>query len=81
MWPRTESHSTITVNGSLAPSAGVITFDLADDCLYIRPTAGTYEYIRDYSGTLDVKLAGAVGDGVTDDSAAIQTAINSLLAG
>ena len=74
-------NAAITVNGSLAPSAGVITFDLADDCLYIRPTAGTYEYIRDYSGTLDVKWAGAVGDGVTDDSAAIQTAINSLLAG
>lgn len=49
--------------------------DTDDGALTIAPTTGSGRYKRIYSGPIDVRWFGAVGDGVTDDTAAITSAI------
>lgn len=45
-----------------------------DGALTIAPTVGSGRFKRIYSGPLDVRWFGAVGDGVTDDTTACQAA-------
>lgn len=42
-----------------------------------KPSSTTGRWLRQYSGALNVKWFGALGDGVTSDSAAIQDVINA----
>lgn len=49
--------------------------DTDDGALTIAPTTGSGRYKRIYTGPIDVRWFGAVGDGVTDDTAAITSAI------
>jgi len=49
----------------------------ADGVIY-RKIENEY-FKRNYDGAINVKWFGAVGDGITDDSSAIQNALNSIL--
>lgn len=46
----------------------------ADDAMVIAPNAGSGRWFRVHSGVIDLKWFGAVGDGVTDDTAKIEAA-------
>jgi len=49
----------------------------------IVPTGGdgSAAWLRSYSGAVNVKWFGATGDGTTDDTASVQTALNLVVAG
>jgi hypothetical protein len=47
----------------------------ANDGTVIAPTSGSGRWLRSYSGAIDVKWFGATGDGATDDTSAINTAV------
>ncbi len=69
----------VTFDGT--PSACDIEFALSDDVLTIRTTDNETEYRRDHAGIFRPEWAGGVGDGVTDDSTAIQNLIKSICIG
>ena len=53
-----------------------LVYDTADDRLYVYN--GIWRPVQFNPDTINIKLAGAKGDGVTDDTTAIQNALNSL---
>lgn len=46
-----------------------------------KPASGSGRWLRQYSGALDVRWFGALGDGSTDDTTAFQSALDSLTDG
>lgn len=50
-----------------------------NDGTVIVPDAGGGRWIREYSGPINIRWFGAVGDGIADDTAAIQGAINKAV--
>lgn len=49
-----------------------------DNGTILQPTSGSGRWIRCYEGDVNVKWFGAKGDGSTDDTTAIQAALNKL---
>ena len=59
-------------------SASVVTTNLGT---IFKPTSANGRWVRQYSGALNVKWFGSKGDGVADDTSAIQATINSAASG